>query len=178
MRLHTGAGGDGWGLRQVTFQIGCVYYPAPYIYRLLQKFQFIFVSCPFYTDGKKLVQGWFLQGYARRLINNSNNDQVCKKNNKSGRVIPHLTDKIWQPLGDYMLTVSPLTRWLQAWGEREGALSRMKHPRQRQNFVYTSERPLPQAAPFLLRLAESRSAWQATLFLSELTMITPLLCSS
>lgn len=140
---ETGTRGGGWGPRQVTFQIGCVHLlsrriclPAAAeipIYVCIIPYSCFFNNHIYYRktvikatkirkDRKKLAQLWFLQRCARRLINNSTNNQVCRKANKSGRVIPHLTDRIWQPLGDYMVTVSPLTRWLGGWGEGEGGL--------------------------------------------------------
>lgn len=149
--------------------------------------------------GNISLQPRLLQSYTHRLhhndnSNNNNNDnhnnndndnQVCREANKIGRIVPHLTDLIWQSLQDYMVAVSPVTRWLQGWGGGGGwggfALSGIKCPRQRQNFVYTPERPQPRAATFSLRHAESQrvwSAWRAALILSELTMTSPLLCSS
>lgn len=145
--------------------------------------------------GNRSLQPRLLQSYAHRLNhnnssndnnndNNNNNDndnQVCREANKIGQVVPRLTDLIWQSLEDYMVALSPVTRWLRGWGEGGFALSGIKCPRQRQNFVYTSERPQPRAATFSLRHAESQRVWsarRAALILSELTMTSPPLCSS
>lgn len=80
--------------------------------------------------GNISLQSRLLQSYTHRLhhnnnSNNNNNDnhnnndndnQVCREANKIGRIVPHLTDLIWQSHQDYMVAVSPVTRWLQGWG--------------------------------------------------------------